>query len=59
MGKIRNGEFGILLTWLREKIHGRGRRLCATELIEEVTGASLSTDPLMGYLEEKYNNLYH
>ena len=58
MGKIRNGEFGILLTWLRENIHGRGRRLCATELIEEVTGSPLSTDSLMGYLEEKYNHLY-
>ena len=58
MQDVGRGEFSGLLGWLRDNIHSRGARLTAGELIEEVTGAPLSTDPLMAYLEDKYGELY-
>lgn len=52
------GEFAPLLGWLREKIHVHGRRYRASELVQEVTGAPLSADPLMAHLEGKLLPLY-
>ena len=37
--QIAQGELGPLKTWLNEKIHARGARATASELVEEVTGA--------------------
>ena len=58
MQDVARGEFSGLLGWLRDNIHSRGARLTAGELIEEVTGAPLSADPLIAYLETKYGELY-
>jgi len=52
------GEFAPLLTWLRENIHGHGRRYTAGELCERVTGRPLSAEPLIDYLEGKLRPLY-
>jgi Zn-dependent M32 family carboxypeptidase len=39
-------------------VHSRGRRVTATQLVEEVTGRSLGIDALMNYLEGKFGELY-
>ncbi|MEA2063806.1 MAG: carboxypeptidase M32 [Gemmatimonadota bacterium] len=52
------GRFDHLLTWLRENIHCQGMRYRADELVEKVTGESLSMDPLLDYLNSKYSALY-
>jgi carboxypeptidase Taq len=52
------GEFGTLLVWLREKIHSQGSRYLPRELVKTVTGADLSPQFLIGYLNQKYCQLY-
>ncbi len=56
--KMRAGEFGPLLAWLREKIHKHGRRYTAAELCRMNTGKPLSADPLMRHLEGKLKDVY-
>ncbi len=52
------GDFSPLLDWLRTRIHQRGRRFSAGELVERVTGAPLTCEPLMRHLERKFGELY-
>lgn len=52
------GEFGRLLGWLRENVHGQGARYRAPELVERVTGKALSPQPLLAYLRERYGAIY-
>ncbi len=56
--QIAQGALGPLKTWLNEKIHARGARATASELVEEVTGAQLSADYFIDYLWEKFGALY-
>ncbi|MCE2447161.1 MAG: carboxypeptidase M32 [Candidatus Latescibacteria bacterium] len=56
--QITQGELRPLKTWLNEKIHARGSRATASELVEEVTGAKLSADYFIDYLWEKFGSLY-
>jgi carboxypeptidase Taq len=55
---LRRGEFARVLGWLRQKIHHAGRTWPAGELCRRVTGAPLSTQPLLRYLRGKYGALY-
>jgi carboxypeptidase Taq len=55
---MTQGEFGGLLSWLREKIHHHGRRHSAMELCEHATGAPLGAEPFFRYLEGKLGPLY-
>ncbi len=52
------GDFSPLLDWLREHIYQHGRRYRAQELVQVVTGAPLSHEPLMSHLRRKYGELY-
>ncbi|RMH29309.1 MAG: carboxypeptidase M32 [Planctomycetota bacterium] len=52
------GRFAPLLDWLREHIHRHGRRFTSAQLTERLTGAPLSHEPLMRYLESKLRPLY-
>ena len=56
--RIRRGEFRPLLDWLRSNIHQHGQRYRPTELVERVTGRSLSIEPFMNYLREKFSPIY-
>ncbi len=56
--QIAQGELAPLKTWLNKKIHARGARVTASELVEEVTGAQLSADYFINYLWEKFGALY-
>ena len=51
-------EFGPLLGWLREHIHQQGQRFTAGRLVEIVTGQSLSDEPLIRHLSERFLPLY-
>jgi len=53
------GDFSALLTWLRENIHSKGRGRKAEELVVDLTGAPLSAQPFMDYLEAKYTKIYN
>jgi carboxypeptidase Taq len=52
------GEFQPLLAWLREKIHRHGKRYTAGELVQRVTGKSLSAEPLVRHLLHKAQRFY-
>ena len=58
MDQVRQGQLIGLRQWLKKKIHQRGKRSTAGELVEEVTGELLRVDFLMEYLEGKFGELY-
>ncbi len=57
-GDFHNGRFQGMKGWLNEKIHRAGQRYRAGELCQRVTGRPLSHQPLMTYLQGKYEPLY-
>jgi carboxypeptidase Taq len=56
--RIETGNFAVLHDWLQANIYHHGRKFTAAETIEQVTGQSLSTQPLMNYIRRKYGDLY-
>ncbi len=56
--QFARGHFADLLAWLRTHIHQQGMRLRAPRLVESVTGAPLSHEPLMAHLRDKFGALY-
>jgi carboxypeptidase Taq len=56
--QFRQGKFGPLREWLREKIHTVGQCYSAAELVQKVTGKPLSAKPLMDYLHARFGSLY-
>lgn len=52
------GEFTPLKEWLNTNIHARGKQYAATDLVKEVTGESLSHEPLVQHLRSKFGALY-
>ena len=56
--EIQDGVFGSLHGWLREKVYGPGRKFTAPDLLERVTGRSLTIEPYVDYLKDKYGALY-
>jgi carboxypeptidase Taq len=57
--KVSKGEFLPLKNWLNEKAHKHGRFYDPEDLIKVITGAPLSPDPFMNYLEKKYTKIYN
>lgn len=57
-GMIARGEFEPLLTWLRENVHAHGRKYSADEIVQNATGRSLSAEPLVASLRERYSLVY-
>ncbi len=55
---ISNGNFEVLLNWLREKVHSHGSKFEPQELIERITGSKISPKPYMKYLNAKYSEIY-
>ncbi len=56
--QIRKGEFGELLSWLREKIHRHGSKFEAPELVQRITGQAINPQPYVRYLRQKYGEIY-
>lgn len=56
--QFARGEFQPLKRWLNEKIHQPGKRYSAAELVEKVTGRTLSHEPLMKHLRNRFGTLY-
>ncbi len=56
--QFARGEFAHLKEWLNAHIHRRGRLYKAPRLLEVVTGAKLSHEPLMRHLRRKFGELY-
>jgi carboxypeptidase Taq len=57
-GTIERGEFGVLLGWLRKKVHRLGYRHTAEETVAAATGQPLAVEPFLGYLRAKFSDVY-
>lgn len=55
---IEKGQLVTLTRWLNQKIHRWGRTFTAEHLAQRVTGSSLTPEPFLTYLEEKFGALY-
>ena len=52
--EIAAGEFGGVMEWLRDNVHGVGARLPVQELLKQATGKPLTAAAYLRYLEAKY-----
>ncbi len=52
--EIAAGQFGGVMDWLRDNVHGVGARLPVQELIKQATGKPLTAAAYIRYLESKY-----
>ncbi len=57
-GDLAAGEFGSLLSWLRENVHRPGRRYLPAELVERVCGEPAQSRSYLNYLNGKFRDLY-
>jgi carboxypeptidase Taq len=55
---VEQGDFRPMLAWLRTNVHVHGRRKLARELLRDATGADLSPEPYIAYLNHKFGALY-
>lgn len=53
--KIAQGDFTVLLHWLRKNVHQHGRLLTMNELLSTATGKPLMVDDFMDHLKSRYN----
>ncbi|MCA9106886.1 MAG: carboxypeptidase M32 [Planctomycetales bacterium] len=56
--QFRRGEFAPLRKWLTENIHRHGRCYSPAQLLERISGETLSHEPLLNYLQGKLRPLY-
>ncbi len=56
--QIARGELAALTQWLNQKIHRWGRTFTADQLAERVTGHTLTPEPFLSYLHNKFGELY-
>ncbi len=56
--QIENGDTSNLLKWLRVNIHQHGMNYNAEDLCKKVTGEPLNFKYFMGYVREKYGDIY-
>jgi carboxypeptidase Taq len=56
--QFARGQFDPLRDWLRANIHEPGQCYSAAELLNKVTGETLSSEPLIAQLQAKFGPLY-
>ena len=56
--EIEQGQFETLHTWLKDNIYVLGSKYTASELVQRVTGGPMRIEPYIGYLRNKYGQLY-
>jgi carboxypeptidase Taq len=56
--QTEQGQFESIVGWLKKNIHRHARVYSAGELCSRITGESLDPRYLLGYLEEKFGDIY-
>jgi carboxypeptidase Taq len=56
--QARTGSFERLHGWLKENVYRHGRKFTSPELVERATGKPASAGPYLGYLKNKFGELY-
>ena len=57
-GQIQSGNFSELLAWLRENLHRHGKKFKPQALVERIVGETISPEPYLKYLNEKFGAIY-
>ena len=57
-GQVREGNFGELLAWLRENVHRHGSKFKPQVLVNKVVGTTISPEPYLKYLNDKFGAIY-
>jgi carboxypeptidase Taq len=57
-GELERGEFGGLLTWLRENVHRQGARYLPAELVKRACGEPAQSHSYLNYLNGKFRDVY-
>lgn len=57
-GQIQAGNFGELLAWLRENVHRHGAKYKPQYLVKKIVGTTISPEPYLKYLNEKFGAIY-
>jgi carboxypeptidase Taq len=57
--QIKNGNYEILLDWLRTHIHQHGQMYTADELCKRITGEGISFASFMKYAKDKFGEIYN
>ncbi len=52
--QVGQGSFENILAWLRKNVHNRGRLLDQSQLMQTVTGSTLSADAFLNHLKRRY-----
>jgi carboxypeptidase Taq len=55
---LAKGEFGSLLSWLREHVHKPGRRYLPAELVQRICGEPAQSRAYLNYLNAKFRTVY-
>ena len=58
LNHISEGNCLSLKKWLNERVHRWGRQYSSSDLIQQITGQPLTSQPFLRDLEEKFSNLY-
>lgn len=56
--EIRQGEASAVVNWMDRNVHKKGALYDTPELLQQVTGTQLSSDPFINYIENKFSKLY-
>ena len=56
--QIAAGQFGDLLSWLRQNVHRHGRKYTPAELVKRVTGGDLTAANYVAYIKTKFSDIY-
>jgi carboxypeptidase Taq len=57
-GQIASGEFGALLSWLRQNLHRHGAKFEPQALVERITGSPIDPAAYLRYLHAKFGEIY-
>ncbi len=55
---VREGNIASPMKWLIENVHRKSNLYDPSVMIKEITGKSLTADPFITYLDEKYSALF-
>jgi len=56
--QIREGSFSQIVAWLRDNIHQHGSLYKPYQLCQRITGSTLSIQPFLDYIQNKFFSIY-
>ena len=56
---VERGDYARIKEWLLEKVHKRGARYFAEDLMKKICGEGLNPDIYTDYLNKKYSEIYN